>query len=78
MPQLLRIAPVAVCTVACLLALAWLGLAGIDYLTRSCHGVRECSPQVSFLNDAFGLFFGLGVLIDGAEWLIRWRCGPRA
>jgi hypothetical protein len=77
MLRLLKIASVIIWTVAVLIAFAWLGLAGIDYLRGLCHGLGECSARVSSLNDAFGVFFVLGCLLDGTEWLIRRRRGPR-
>lgn len=74
---LLKIASLIVWTVAVLIAFAWLGLIGFNYLTGACHGWGQCSAQTSFLNNAFGLFFVLGILIDGTKWLLR-RRGPLA
>jgi hypothetical protein len=78
MLQLLKGASIIVWLVAVLIAFAWMGLAGFDYFTGSCHGLSECSVRVSSLNNAFGLFFILGCLLDGTEWLIRRRRGPPA
>jgi hypothetical protein len=72
MPQLLRMASIAVWTIAALIATAWLGLVGFEFLSGSCHGVRECFARASSLNSAFSLFFVLGILIDGTERLIQW------
>ncbi len=72
MPQLLRIASIAVWTIATLVALAWLVLVGIDFFSGACHGVQACFAKASLLNNAFWLFFVLGILIDGTERLIRW------
>jgi hypothetical protein len=74
----LRMASIVVWSIAALLAFVWIGLIGFEYLSGSCHGVQECSATASFLNNAFFLFFALGILIDGTERLIGWRGGPRA
>jgi hypothetical protein len=65
-------------SIVALLAFAWIGLIGLDYLSGSCHGVQECSAGASLLNNTFFLFFALGILIDGSQRLIRWRHGPPA
>jgi hypothetical protein len=78
MSQWLRLAGVIVWTCTVLMASAWVGLVSIDYFAESCHGLQECLAQASFLNNAFFLFFFSGILIDGTEWLIRRRHGPRA
>lgn len=73
MPQVLRIASVAVWTIATLIAMAWLVRIGIAFFSGACRGAQACFAQASWLNDAFWPFFALGVLIDGTERLIRWR-----
>jgi hypothetical protein len=78
MLQLIKGASIIVWLVAVLIAFVWMSLIGIDYFTGSCHGFGECSARASSLNNAFGLFFMLGCLLDGTEWLIRRRRGPRA
>jgi hypothetical protein len=68
----MRIVSVVAWTVVGITAIGWLAVVAIDYLSGACHGMQDCSGRALFLNDAFWLFFAVGVLVDGTEWLLRW------
>jgi hypothetical protein len=69
----MRIASVLAWTVVGTTAIGWLAIVAIAYLSGHCHGTAECSGRASWLNDAFWLFFAVGVLVDGTQWLMEWR-----
>jgi hypothetical protein len=69
----MRIASIVAWTVVGITAIGWLAVVAIVYLSGDCHGMQECYGRGSFLNDAFWLFFAVGVLLDGTEWLMRGR-----
>jgi hypothetical protein len=68
----MRIASVIAWTVVGVTATGWLAVAVTAYLSGNCHGMQECYGRALFLNDVFWLFFAVGVLIDGTEWVMRW------
>jgi hypothetical protein len=70
--RMLLLLRIVVWSMVALLACAWLVLFGFKYLSGSCHGLQDCAAQTLSLNNAFFLFFALGILIDGTELLIRW------